>query len=632
MKLYIRYCIGLLCVLGSFQVLGNSSKLKQDLIKKYRNEKDNGRALAHLETLVRSLIRSNDKHAYSYLDTLLERASQAGEYDLMARNSRFMAQKYLNERQYDSAEALLKNMLALESKFKIPSSKGHLLLKRGALRFDQERLAEASQDYETAASLFKLSKDSIFQADALYFAGQTQANLKHYVRSVKNYRNAYQLYQALGDDAYATYTLGELASLYDMNGLYEKALAERKKVNIIGFRKGFYRMLATNNINMAGTYFDLDSIENAYQTLIRLESIFDSIPAGPERQASGLYLPLKKARYHLLKQQPEIAKSLLDSARYRWKSSSLPDFYETDLLLAEAIFYDQKGQKQKALEKLERVNSKEFIYDPKLRMAAHKHTAELLKGRQPKKALKHMAEYVHLRDSVFSRQQTQAFLFLQSEFELERKEHEIESQGQRILLLKKEGQLKDAKRNQMLILFLSLSLLGVGSSATLYARHKRRRRALQIDLRRKQQELEAYTEQLLQKSQEKELLASELEKWKETEQGDTHLDTLNELIHSKILTAEDWEEFKRKFESVHPNFFTLLQQSELRLTKAEERLLALEKLSIKPTDIANMLGISHNSVLTSRYRLRKKLEAPAEVPLVEFIEDDLSIRTDHTTP
>ena len=44
-----------------------------------------------------------------------------------------------------------------------------------------------------------------------------------------------------------------------------------------------------------------------------------------------------------------------------------------------------------------------------------------------------------------------------------------------------------------------------------------------------------------------------------------------------------------------------------------------EKLNIKTNEIANMLGVSYKSVITARYRLRKKLDAPAEMELIDFL-------------
>jgi DNA-binding CsgD family transcriptional regulator len=81
---------------------------------------------------------------------------------------------------------------------------------------------------------------------------------------------------------------------------------------------------------------------------------------------------------------------------------------------------------------------------------------------------------------------------------------------------------------------------------------------------------------------------------------------VDNLQSSVILTDNDWQEFKKLFEKAFPDFFHHLTAQYPGLTPAEVRLLALEKLQLPTKDMANMLGISADSIKKSRYRLRKK--------------------------
>ena len=81
---------------------------------------------------------------------------------------------------------------------------------------------------------------------------------------------------------------------------------------------------------------------------------------------------------------------------------------------------------------------------------------------------------------------------------------------------------------------------------------------------------------------------------------------LQNLQDSVILTEDDWLAFKKLFEKVWPGFFINLQDQYGDLTPAEQRLIALNKLAISSKEMANMLGISVDSLRKSRYRLRKK--------------------------
>ena len=78
------------------------------------------------------------------------------------------------------------------------------------------------------------------------------------------------------------------------------------------------------------------------------------------------------------------------------------------------------------------------------------------------------------------------------------------------------------------------------------------------------------------------------------------------FISHPLLTESDWQEFKKLFTMVYPGFFTSLQNRYSGLSYGEIRLLALCKLNLSSKQMAAMLGISLQSLRTSRYRLRKK--------------------------
>jgi tetratricopeptide (TPR) repeat protein len=84
---------------------------------------------------------------------------------------------------------------------------------------------------------------------------------------------------------------------------------------------------------------------------------------------------------------------------------------------------------------------------------------------------------------------------------------------------------------------------------------------------------------------------------------------LTDLSNASLLTNQDWQLFRQRFEKVYPGFFSSLAREIPDITPAEERMLALLKLKVSYRQMAFMLGISPQSVRTAKYRLRKKLEA-----------------------
>jgi tetratricopeptide (TPR) repeat protein len=94
---------------------------------------------------------------------------------------------------------------------------------------------------------------------------------------------------------------------------------------------------------------------------------------------------------------------------------------------------------------------------------------------------------------------------------------------------------------------------------------------------------------------------------------------ISQLTQLNILTEEDWKYFRKLFDVVYPGFLVRLKEKLGDLTPAEIRILVLAKLQIPQKEMGDMLGISYNSIRTSRYRLRKKLNLPEEGSLEELV-------------
>jgi tetratricopeptide (TPR) repeat protein len=84
-------------------------------------------------------------------------------------------------------------------------------------------------------------------------------------------------------------------------------------------------------------------------------------------------------------------------------------------------------------------------------------------------------------------------------------------------------------------------------------------------------------------------------------------DEIAELLEQKILTDEDWEQFQSRFNAIYPGFFMRIKESRIALTEAETRILVLMRLELNGKDMANILGISPQSVRVCKMRLKKKL-------------------------
>ncbi|MEP0265936.1 tetratricopeptide repeat protein [Dokdonia sp.] len=181
---------------------------------------------------------------------------------------------------------------------------------------------------------------------------------------------------------------------------------------------------------------------------------------------------------------------------------------------------------------------------------------------------------------------------------------------------------ESAKKNLYLLLFTITVIAGVIITFLIRRMYKNKIKASQVKLEEKKEELHLFMNRLIIKSKEQEQFKKELDVLKQEVGEKVSMRSLQELASSKILTQEDWYTFKQKFTSVYPLFFPNISKKGYKLTKSEERLVALEKLNLDSGEIANLLGISFDSVVTNRYRLRKKINAPKEIPIVDYFESD----------
>jgi len=125
-------------------------------------------------------------------------------------------------------------------------------------------------------------------------------------------------------------------------------------------------------------------------------------------------------------------------------------------------------------------------------------------------------------------------------------------------------------------------------------------------------QLNVFTQSIIDKTNLVEKLQEQLMQ-KELDEGQIHQISL--LSQHTILTDADWDEFKHLFEKVYPGFFIRLKNQVPDITVAEQRMAALSKLKIPSKEAATLLGISPNSVIKTRTRLRQRLNLDPDADL-----------------
>lgn len=96
---------------------------------------------------------------------------------------------------------------------------------------------------------------------------------------------------------------------------------------------------------------------------------------------------------------------------------------------------------------------------------------------------------------------------------------------------------------------------------------------------------------------------------------------LQKIVSDNINSDREWENFKGLFEKVHSGFITGLKLNFPELSENELRLCAYLKINLQNKEIARILNVNPSTVVTSRYRIRKKLKLENKTVLEDFLRN-----------
>ena len=234
-----------------------------------------------------------------------------------------------------------------------------------------------------------------------------------------------------------------------------------------------------------------------------------------------------------------------------------------------------------------------------------------------KTAYQYQKNYWRVKDSLLNAETLLKFEEMEVKYQSEKKGRQLKETALKL-------QNASLVRNAVIVIALLLAL----SLFLFYHSYKNKNRALQVkkeaadialekaevELQANRQMLEQYTTNLIEKNR----LIDDLQQLAET--GNVDDAALSKLSNSRILTRDDWDEYKKLFDKVYPGFFIKLRRRYPDITEADERILAFSKLNINLKEAANLLGISYVSMKNSRYRLRKKIGIDNDTDFKEITE------------
>ncbi len=138
---------------------------------------------------------------------------------------------------------------------------------------------------------------------------------------------------------------------------------------------------------------------------------------------------------------------------------------------------------------------------------------------------------------------------------------------------------------------------------------------LELDL--KNREITSISLQLIAKNKLMSEISQILESSKKSK---TNIEAdLKSILFQNQNQEKDWEQFREVFEKIHPGFFEKIKSDYPQLSTTDIRICAYIKIRMSLNEVASLLNISLQSLHTSRYRIRKKLNLAPDQNLDDFI-------------
>lgn len=274
-----------------------------------------------------------------------------------------------------------------------------------------------------------------------------------------------------------------------------------------------------------------------------------------------------------------------------------------------------------ALKKLEYANNKDQLVYQNAIADTYKATGNT------KEAIKAYQSAIIIMDSISSIEKSLAVDKIQQEFHTE-----LQREKNLALEANNKALQKDMQTEKMLLLLYILISISIIILILLFLRsywlknrlQKEELKSIEIekDLIQKQheyeQELNTTQKEIIEEKQ-RELTSAAL-------RMANYQDSINGIIErcnaSQFVRVSDvkkelqylmkqkdyWKQFETRFNNLHPEFGNTLTNKFSKLTKNDVEFCSLLKLNLSNKEIASLLQISHESAITKKYRIKKKME------------------------
>lgn len=488
-----------------------------------------------------------------------------------------------NKGRYDESVTYLKEALALHRK---DDNKVGIAMVYGELASDYTLMGD-----------YKTSVDYLLESVRLLKA---ENNTRHLVAVKQKLANTYL-------------KMGNIDFAADM---YKDCLAEFKAR---GIDKNYYLTL----LNLAETYIQRRKFTEAKAALSEAAG---GLKRYGDRELTGITLSKvgnidrQQARFESAVRQYQAATDLLIEARSPFFIRIASEYI--DLLNKIGNYKEASAFATRAAAAgLQSKNPEDKLLFDKAVAVAYAHT-----GKQPEAAA-HYQEAISLMDTLLENRKVKDVLEAQAKYETNRHREKNEELSENNKALKEQARTEriiallvvTVCAGALFIIFIMLKnsrykvklqqqALKSAEAERHLAEEKRKHEAVLREagnemLLERQRELAAMT---LRMAKDQQSLTALMGKF-EAGQIKSLQEVQTELRHI-VVEKDYWRQFEKRFNSLHPDFSRRLSEKYPKLTRSDIEFCSLLKMNLSNKEIAAMLQISHESAITKKYRIKKKMD------------------------
>lgn len=425
-------------------------------------------------------------------------------------------------------------------------------------------------------------KDSIRIADVFNKIAVIENSLENFDSSIRNSKKALKIYEEYEDIEYQSVILNILGISYKLKQEFEIAKEYFNKSMEISKTNGYTTTYLVSLAHLTDVYLETNDNKKAKKL------IEEGIKISTELESKRMV------------------------------------FYFN---IRSATYFKNTGGFDKGLALLNDL-IKEFPDEKEYLMSAYRIKSEIFrKQNQYKNALENYERYKTIEDSTSKKTNISKINELRIIHQTEQKAAEIALQEEEIKTLNAKAENDSLTKT----LYGGGAFAGVALSGLLFfgfrqrmkknkIEHEKQEEIYKQEIAFKQKELASQTLHLVQKNTFLQELKENLEKIKNSpEKFKVEFRRIVMLLKKENAGDKDWEVFKSYFSEVHDNFDNKLKAINATISEKDLRLASFIKMNLSTKEIAAILNVLPQSVLTSKYRLKKKLNISKKEDVYNFL-------------